>query len=159
MFRKRARTEADATILHVEMLKRVNYGTATVRVTYSVQPSDASAFEAVQEAKVKMATLPQAGQQVWVSYDPEKPDGLEVLTPPGQATGVITERTKELPYEDWRMPHASEGEVQHLRERVQEQAQPDPLLEKLKELGALRDSGVLTEDEFEAQKARLLAQQ
>jgi Short C-terminal domain len=54
------------------------------------------------------------------------------------------------------MPHATEAEVQHLRERIQEQ-QADPLLAKLKQLGELRASGVLSEDEFEAQKARLLA--
>jgi hypothetical protein len=48
--------------------------------------------------------------------------------------------------------------LQHLRERIEDQ-QADPLLEKLKQLGALRDSGVLTEEEFEAQKARLLAGQ
>jgi hypothetical protein len=35
-------------------------------------------------------------------------------------------------------------------------AAPDPLAQ-LKELGALRDQGVLTESEFEAQKARILA--
>jgi hypothetical protein len=33
---------------------------------------------------------------------------------------------------------------------------PDPI-ERLKELGELRDKGVLTEEEFEAQKAKLLA--
>jgi hypothetical protein len=158
MFRKQARKEADARILHVEMLKRINYGTARVRVTYSIQSSDGAVFEAVSEAKVKMAFLPQAGQVVRVGYDPEKPDGLEVLTPPGQETGTITERTKELPYVDRRTPYAVEGEAQHLRERAQEQQQ-DPLLEKLKQLGELRDSGVLTEEEFEAQKARLLAKQ
>jgi hypothetical protein len=58
------------------------------------------------------------GQQVRVSYDPARSDRLEVLTPPGQEGGTITERTKELPYLDWRMPHASESEVQHLRERT-----------------------------------------
>jgi hypothetical protein len=110
MFRKQAR-EADARILHVEMLKRINYGTATVRVTYEVHPVSGSSFEVAREAKVKMATLPQAGQEVRVSYDPESPDRLEVLTPPGQETGTITERTKEITYADRRMPHATEGEV------------------------------------------------
>ena len=33
---------------------------------------------------------------------------------------------------------------------------PDPI-ERLKELGELRDNGVLTEEEFEAQKAKVLA--
>jgi hypothetical protein len=163
MFRKQAHKEADARILQVEMLKRINYGTARVRVTYSIQNSDGSASEAVIEAKVKMASLPQAGQVVRVSYEPEKPDRLEVLTPPGQEMGTITERTKELPYLDRRTPYAVEGETQHLRQQVQElrqvqERQQDPTLEKLKQLGELRDSGVLTEEEFEAQKARLLAQ-
>jgi len=35
-------------------------------------------------------------------------------------------------------------------------AAPDPI-ERLKELGELRDSGVLTEEEFAAQKAKVLA--
>jgi hypothetical protein len=157
MFRKQTRNEADARVSHVEMLKRIDYGTAKVRVTYSVQPTSGSAFEVVQEATVKMAALPQAGQQIRVSYDPEKQDRLEVLTPPGEETGAVTERTKEIPY-GTRMPHATEAEVQHLRERIQEQ-QADPLLAKLKQLGELRAFGVLSEDEFEAQKARLLAQQ
>lgn len=133
------------------------YGTASVRVTYGVQPVDRAPFQAVLDAKVKMAFLPHAGQQVKVSYDPEHPDRIEVLTPPGQETGVITERTKELPYADRRTPYAVEGEVQHLRERMQQQ--PDALLEKLKQLGELRDSGILTDDEFEAQTERLLSAQ
>jgi hypothetical protein len=36
--------------------------------------------------------------------------------------------------------------------------QSDPLLERLKQLGELRDAGVLTETEFEEQKARLLTE-
>ena len=157
LLHKQPRKEADATIVHVEMLKRINYGTATVRIAYAVRPINESPFEAVRETKVKMAALPHAGQQVRVSYDPRRPDRFEVLTPPGQETGTITERTKELPYMDWRMPHATEGEVQHVRERIEQQS--DPLLEKLKQLGELRDSGVLTDEEFAAQKARLLAAQ
>ena len=35
-------------------------------------------------------------------------------------------------------------------------AAPDPI-DRLKELGELRDKGVLTEEEFEAQKAKVLA--
>jgi len=45
-----------------------------------------------------------------------------------------------------------EGEIQHLRDQIQQQS--DPMLEKLKQLGELRASGVLTEADFEAQKAR-----
>lgn len=157
MFRKRERQEADACIMHVDMLKRINYGTASVRVTYSVEPSGGSPFEVVQDAKVKMATLPQAGQRLRVRFDPEHLDRLEVLTAPGEETGEITERTKELRYADWRMPYASESEVQHVRERIQAQ-QSDGIIQQLQRLAELRDSGVLTEQEFQAQKARVLSQ-
>jgi hypothetical protein len=45
---------------------------------------------------------------------------------------------------------------------AQQQAPPaaaagDDTIEQLKQLGELRDSGVLTEEEFQAQKAKLLA--
>ena len=36
-------------------------------------------------------------------------------------------------------------------------ASPDDLIEQLQKLGALRDQGILTDAEFEAQKAKLLA--
>jgi Short C-terminal domain len=151
------RKEATATVSHVVMLKRINYGTAMVRVTYSVQPLNGQSFETSREVKVKMATLPQAGQQVKISYDPEKHDRFDVLTPPGQETGTVTERTKEIQQPgDRYMPYATEGEVQQVRDQIQQQ--PASILDQLKQLGELRDSGVLTNAEFEAQKAKLLGQ-
>ena len=43
------------------------------------------------------------------------------------------------------------------RQQVKEQqATPDDLIAQLKELGALKEQGVLTEEEFAAQKARIL---
>jgi hypothetical protein len=157
LFHRQPRKEAAATISQAVMLKRISYGTATVRVTYSVHPIDEPSFEVVHEAKVKMATLPQAGQQVRISYDADRHDRFDVLTPPGEETGTVVERTKEIPLAgDRYMPYATEGEVQQVRDQIRHQ--PDPTLEKLKQLGELRDSGVLSDAEFEAQKARLLAQ-
>jgi hypothetical protein len=92
------RTEADATISQVTMTERNSYGAATVRICYLVQPPDASSFEAILETKVKMSQLPQAGQHVKVSYDPEKHDKFEVLTPPGEETGTATTATVEIPW-------------------------------------------------------------
>ena len=80
------------------MTERTSYGTATVRVSYAVQPPDASGFEVVQEAKVKMSQLPQAGHQIRVSYDPDKHDKLDVRTPPGQESGSVTTPTVEIPW-------------------------------------------------------------
>jgi hypothetical protein len=53
-----------------------------------------------------------------------------------------------------------EGEIQRVQDRVseleQDQPQPESTLDQLKQLGELRDTGVLTEAEFEAQKAKIL---
>jgi Short C-terminal domain len=157
--RYRARSEAEATISNVEMVKRVNYGTATVRITYVVSPLAGASFEVVREAKVKMATLPQAGHQVRVSYDPERPQRLEVLTAPGDETGVVTTPTIELPYFNTGGV-VNAGDIQQVKMQVRELAreQPPSKLEQLKKLGELRDSGVLTESEFDAEKAKILAE-
>jgi len=61
-----------------------------------------------------------------------------------------------------------QGERWAEQEAQQQQAAPAPapaaaapagpsMIDQLKELGALRDQGILTEEEFAAQKAKLLA--
>lgn len=79
----------------------------------------------------------------------------------GTATAVsnrVALRQQERWAEQGRLPAAyqapSEGQDQP--ESVPAAgAQPDPI-ERLKELGALRDQGILTEEEFAAQKAKVL---
>jgi membrane protease subunit (stomatin/prohibitin family) len=54
----------------------------------------------------------------------------------------------------------SQQEQQQQESVEQPQAAPPPAvdpIDRLKELGELRDSGVLTEEEFQAQKAKVLA--
>jgi hypothetical protein len=153
VFHRGARKEADATVSSVEMLKRNDYGVATVRVVYTIQPLDEPSFEVIREGKVKMAQLPQAGQRVCLSYDPNKHERFEVLTAPGEETGTIVARTVELPYNDPQPGY--KYEIASARESGRQQ--DDPTLEKLKQLGELRDSGVLTDAEFESQKAKVLA--
>jgi hypothetical protein len=80
------------------MTERNSYGTATVRICYAVTPPDASSFEAIVETKVTMSQLPQAGQQVRVSYDPDNHHKLEVRTPPGEEVGTVTIPTVEIPW-------------------------------------------------------------
>jgi len=80
------------------MTERNSYGAATVRICYVVQPPDASSFETIRETKVKMSQLPQAGQRVKVSYDPDNHDKLDVQTPPGEEGGTVTTPTLEIPW-------------------------------------------------------------
>ncbi len=55
LLRRQPRRDGAATIRQVEMLKRMNYGTATARVTVAVEPAGGAVFELVREAKVRMA--------------------------------------------------------------------------------------------------------
>jgi len=56
---------------------------------------------------------------------------------------------------------AQQEPQQEYAEQPQAEAAPAPAaadpIDRLKELGELRDSGVLTEEEFQAQKAKVLA--
>jgi hypothetical protein len=96
--RKGHRTEAEATISQVEMLDRLSYGEATVRVSYIVRPISEPSFEVSRVDKVRMLHLPQAGRQVQVSYDPGDHDKFEVLTPPGEELGAVATPTVEIPW-------------------------------------------------------------
>ena len=73
----------------------------------------------------------------------------------GTATGV-SNRVSRRQASRW-----SQQEPQQQQDVEQPQAAPPPAaadpIDRLKELGELRDSGVLTEEEFQAQKAKVLA--
>jgi hypothetical protein len=68
----------------------------------------------------------------------------------GTATAV-SNRVSRRQGERW----AEQDAQQSGEPEAQAAAEPDPL-EQLKQLGELKASGVLTEDEFEAQKAKIL---
>jgi membrane protease subunit (stomatin/prohibitin family) len=72
----------------------------------------------------------------------------------GTATGV-SNRVSRRQASRWAQQEPQQEYVE------QPQAAPAPAaadpIDRLKELGELRDSGVLTEEEFQAQKAKVLA--
>lgn len=64
-------------------------------------------------------------------------------------------------YQRQRSTQIHQGAMPVMQQPMAQPAQPKPtagggVIEQLKELAALRDAGVLTEDEFAAQKARIL---
>jgi hypothetical protein len=72
----------------------------------------------------------------------------------GTATGV-SNRVSRRQAERWAEQDDQRYEQPPPPPAAPAQAQADPI-EQLKQLGELRDSGVLTEAEFEAQKAKIL---
>jgi hypothetical protein len=72
----------------------------------------------------------------------------------GTATGV-SNRVSRRQYNRWSQQEPQQEDVEQ-PQAAPPPADPDPI-DRLKELGELRDSGVLTEEEFQAQKAKVLA--
>ena len=72
----------------------------------------------------------------------------------GTATAV-SNRVSRRQAERWAAQEPQPQYVEQPQAAAAPPAAPDPI-ERLKELGELRDKGVLTEEEFEAQKAKVL---
>jgi uncharacterized protein DUF3592/putative oligomerization/nucleic acid binding protein len=108
-----------------------------VELTLQVQPDDAPAFEVKSTRTVSRVALPRLGAAYSIRYDPESPEDFawDDSTP---AVSV----TRAAPIADGTPPSNA---------RVVE----DPL-DRLEKLADLKAKGVLTEVEFEAEKAKIL---
>jgi hypothetical protein len=73
----------------------------------------------------------------------------------GTATSV-SNRVSRRQASRWSQQEQQQQESVEQPQAAPPPAAPDPI-DRLKELGELRDSGVLTEEEFQAQKAKVLA--
>jgi hypothetical protein len=106
-----------------------------VRMTVRAEPPGESPFTFVKTATVSRVQIPRAGDRCTVFYDPADPQGRNGITfdpVPGMtptATATATEG-------------GGSGD--------------DDPLEKIEKLGNLRDRGLITAEEFEQQKRRLL---
>ena len=74
----------------------------------------------------------------------------------GTATAV-SNRVSRRQAERWSQEDQGQPQEQQYQEAAPAAAPAADPLEQLKQLGELKDSGVLTEEEFEAQKAKILA--
>lgn len=73
----------------------------------------------------------------------------------GTATAV-SNRVSKRQGERWAQQEAAEYEQQAPPQAAPAQPAGDSVIDQLKELGALKEQGILTEEEFAAQKAKLL---
>jgi hypothetical protein len=74
----------------------------------------------------------------------------------GTATAV-SNRVSRRQAERWAAQDVQQGQYYEPPTQAAPPAESADMIQQLKELGELRDSGVLTEEEFAAQKAKLLA--
>ncbi|MGA2513816.1 MAG: SHOCT domain-containing protein [Candidatus Limnocylindrales bacterium] len=171
---------ADFETARVDGFNQVTSRTDHVKITVTVQPDNGEPFEA--SFRQAFAGLrPFKGWQCKVIYDPNDRSRIAVLedsiTPPG-IDHEKAERGAEMRSEA--MAAASSGNIAEYVESLKARAQsgelhgvtivdgqmmspgtpaskPD-IVDQLTKLDALRTRGVLTDAEFAAQKAKLLAE-
>ena len=109
-----------------------------VKLTVRAEPPGGAPFTVVKTMTVSRVKIPRVGDRCSVYYDPANPQGSSAITFP-PVPGFAT------PYARPAQPAAAAA------------AEEDPL-ERIAALGKLRDRGLVTPEEFEAQKKRLLGE-
>ena len=122
-----------------------------VKMTFRIEPLDGSPpFDAEKKATVSRVEIPRQGDRYPVWYDPADPKGTWAFATIADDTGRATMRQLF-------------GDVAETFVGMNAPAAPAPVsaqgqdvVEQLKQLADLHAQGILTDDEFAAQKAKLL---
>jgi hypothetical protein len=137
-----------------------------------VQPDDEPEFEVKKRFSFPQLAVPSAGQTIPVIYDPQDHDKIVVdYSPDAQeeaalaAAGIDAGSLGELLNQAEQMRAQAQqaqgmagmGQMPGMTPQAPAPARPDPV-EQLEKLAALKEKGVLTDAEFEAEKAKILAQ-
>jgi hypothetical protein len=108
-----------------------------VKITVRAEPLGETPFTVVKTATVSRVRIPRAGDRCVVFYDPANREGNN---------GITFDPVPGMPVPGMPVPAAAVAPDEE-----------DPL-EKIAKLGELRDKGLVSPEEFEAQKKRLLAE-
>jgi hypothetical protein len=136
-----------------------------------VQPDDEPEFEVKKRFSFPQLAVPSAGQTVPVLYDPQDHDKIVVDysaeaqqgaafsaagIDPNQI-GQLMEQAQQMQAGQMQGGMSGMGEMPGMTPPAPAQPQADPV-EQLEKLAKLKESGALTEAEFEAEKAKILSQ-
>jgi hypothetical protein len=120
-----------------------------VKITVRAEPPGEPPFTIVKNATVSRVSIPRRGDRCTVFYDPadrENRNGITFDPVPGVTTAVTGMSASATPGPDYTLPYARPGE------------EDDDALEKIERLGELRDTGLISQAEFDDQKRRLLGE-
>ena len=128
-----------------------------------VTPDDEPEFEVKKRFSFPQMAVPGAGQTVPVLYDPNDHDKIIVdYSPEAQqgaafsAAGIDPSQIGAL-MEQAQQMQSGMGQMPAMTPPAAAQPQADPVAQ-LEKLAKLKESGALTEAEFEAEKAKILSQ-
>jgi len=130
--------DAEATITNVQDTGTTINDNPRVKLTLQVHPEGEQPFEITKKATVSRIHIPKIGDPMSVRYDAAAPERSLVLlkrTPEQLAAAAAPAAVAVAP-----QPPA-----------------PDPL-DQIKKLNDLREAGALTDEEFQTQKKRILAE-
>jgi hypothetical protein len=137
-----------------------------------VQPDDEPEFEVKKRFSFPQMAVPSAGQTIPVIYDPQDHDKIVVdyspeaqrdaaLSAAGVDAGSLSDLMNQAQQLRAQAMQAQSGMAGMQMPGMTPPAAPQPeadAVDQLERLAKLKESGALTEAEFEAQKAKILGQ-
>ena len=143
----RGGVRAPAVVTAVEDTGMTVNDNPRVKLTFEIRPEGGAPFSAEKTVVVSRVSIPRAGDTATAWYDPATPQDFMVsFDDPAKIDaglaqmGGLTPATESL----FPMPPATVTQA------------PETLADDLRELGELRTRGVLTDEEFQKAKERLL---
>ena len=129
-----------------------------VYLTLRVQPRNGQEFIHQRKLVLPFGSVVQPGHLVDVAYDPANPDNVAIETDPRFVSTPPAVYVKTRPPDQQAQPvHAfTSAGVTATAPAAATDDSPPTLIEQIERLARLRDSGALTEAEFQQQKKRLL---
>jgi hypothetical protein len=132
-----------------------------VYLTLRVQPRNGAEFVHQRRLVLPFGSIVQPGHLVEVAYDPANPENVALETDQRYAATPPAVYVKTRPPEQGAVPAAAPGLSGGIAAATPGPVapaddSPPTLIEQLERLAKLRDSGVLSQEEFDAQKKELL---
>jgi Short C-terminal domain len=145
-------TRAVGTIVNVhDTGVTINDVNVRVGLRFKVEPLDGSApFEADKKTTVSRVSIPQAGQRFPVWFNPE--DHTEFAFAQSDGGAEARQNIVAMFGDAFGADGSGVGQV-----AAPAAAAPSDPLERLTKLQAMREAGVLNDEEFEEQKRKILA--
>jgi hypothetical protein len=152
---------ATAVIEGVEATGTMINNMPQVYLTLRVQPRNGAEFMHQRRLILPFGSVVQPGHLIEVAYDPSNPEKIALETDTRYAATPPAVYIKTRPPEQGAVAAAAPGLSGGVASAAPGPAapaddSPPTLIEQLERLAKLRDSGVLSQEEFDAQKKELL---